>query len=73
MLVLSRLKGERVIADFGDGVRLVVTVLEVCGRKVRLGFDAPRDLVLVNRQEVHDRIAAGRGAGEAVRDCRTLG
>jgi carbon storage regulator len=40
MLVLSRKVGERV--TIGDGV--VVTVLEVKGRQVRLGFEAPSDV-----------------------------
>ena len=37
MLVLSRKVGERVV--IGDNI--VVTVLEVKGRQVRLGFEAP--------------------------------
>jgi carbon storage regulator len=40
MLVLSRKIGERV--TIGDGV--VVTVLEVKGKQVRLGFEAPPDV-----------------------------
>ncbi len=40
MLVLSRKVGERVV--IGD--RIVVTVLEVKGRQVRLGFEAPSDV-----------------------------
>ena len=40
MLVLSRKIGERVV--IGD--RIVVTVLEVKGRQVRLGFEAPPDV-----------------------------
>src|SRR5262249_39001818 len=40
MLVLSRKVGERVV--IGD--RIVVTVLEVKGRQVRLGFEAPPDI-----------------------------
>jgi carbon storage regulator len=40
MLVLSRKIGERV--TIGDGI--VVTVLEVKGRQVRLGFEAPSDV-----------------------------
>jgi len=42
MLVLSRKVGERV--TIGDGV--VVTVLEVKGRQVRLGFEAPPDVAI---------------------------
>lgn len=40
MLVLSRKVGERVV--IGD--RIVVTVLEVKGRQVRLGFEAPANV-----------------------------
>jgi len=40
MLVLSRKVGERVV--IGD--QIVVTVLEVKGRQVRLGFEAPPDV-----------------------------
>ena len=40
MLVLSRKVGERVV--IGD--RITVTVLEVKGRQVRLGFEAPPDV-----------------------------
>lgn len=40
MLVLSRKVGERVV--IGD--QIVVTVLEVKGRQVRLGFEAPPDI-----------------------------
>ena len=40
MLVLSRKIGERVV--IGD--QIVVTVLEVKGRQVRLGFEAPNNV-----------------------------
>ncbi len=54
MLVLSRKVGERVV--IGD--RIVVTVLEVKGRQVRLGFEAPAN-VQIWRGELafhdHDR------------------
>ena len=40
MLVLSRKVGERVV--IGD--QIVVTVLEVKGRQVRLGFEAPSNV-----------------------------
>jgi carbon storage regulator len=53
MLVLSRKVGESlVIADI-----VTVTVVEIRGAKVRLGIQAPED-VLVHRQEVYNRIAA---------------
>ena len=47
MLVLSRKKGERVVV--GDSV--TVTVLELKGNVVKLGFAAPAE-VPVHREEV---------------------
>lgn len=52
MLALSRKDGERVIINHGE---IVVTVLEIRPDRVRLGFDAPKD-VDVNREEVELRI-----------------
>lgn len=47
MLVLSRKEGESVV--IGDDI--TVTVVEMRNGKVRLGFDAPRE-VSVHRREV---------------------
>jgi len=47
MLVLSRRESERI--KLGDSI--VVTVIHVSGDKVRLGIDAPPD-VLVLREEL---------------------
>lgn len=52
MLVLSRARGQQVV--IGQG--LTVTVLEVRGDKVKLGFQGPPE-VPIHRQEVHQRIA----------------
>lgn len=52
MLVLTRHVGERVI--IGDGI-IVVTVVEVRGDKVRIGFDAPAD-IRVHREEIQKRV-----------------
>jgi carbon storage regulator len=49
MLVLSRREAQRI--RLGDSI--VVTVLRVAGDKVRLGIDAPRD-VLVLRDELEE-------------------
>jgi len=49
MLVLSRLKGERIM--IGGDIQL--TVVEIGGDKVRLGIDAPKEIP-VHRQEVYD-------------------
>lgn len=47
MLVLTRQKSEVVV--IGDGIR--VTVVELRGDRVRLGFDAPPG-VAVDREEI---------------------
>lgn len=51
MLVLSRNQNESIMV--GDEIK--ITVVDVRGRRVRLGIDAPRD-VGVHRQEVWERI-----------------
>lgn len=53
MLVLSRARGEQVVI----GESLTVTVLEVRGDKVKLGFAGPPD-VSIHRQEVYQRLLA---------------
>jgi carbon storage regulator len=50
MLVLSRRERERI--KLGDSI--VVTVVRVAGDKVRLGIEAPAD-VLVLREELESR------------------
>jgi carbon storage regulator CsrA len=59
MLVLSRKRQEAVVVGGADGlsVLLKVTVLEIRGGTVRLGFEAEAD-VPVHRLEVWDRIGA---------------
>ncbi|KKN09850.1 hypothetical protein LCGC14_1042530 [marine sediment metagenome] len=51
MLVLARKQGEEIIIN--DNIRIVV--VEICGDKVRLGIDAPKE-VPVHRREVYDAI-----------------
>ncbi len=53
MLVLSRQKDEAVL--IGDNV--TVRVVDIRGDKVRLGFDAPKD-VKIHREEVWLKIKA---------------
>ena len=76
MLVLSRKPGEKVV--IGNGITL--TVVEVEGNRVRLGFDAP-DQVRILRAEIacgqdgpagDDGLAepASRCGGENVRPAR---
>ncbi|MGY8827343.1 MAG: carbon storage regulator CsrA [Candidatus Latescibacterota bacterium] len=51
MLVLTRKAGESIV--IGSDIR--VTVLEMQGRQIRLGIEAPSD-VSVHRGEVYERI-----------------
>ena len=61
MLVLSRRDGERI--RLGDSI--VVTVVRVSGDKVRLGIEAPPD-VLVLREELQPHAQPGTAAVEPV-------
>ncbi len=60
MLVLSRKKYESIVID--DNI--VVTVVDIRGDKVRLGFDAPKD-VPIHRREVYDAIKRSEAASNA--------
>ena len=51
MLVLSRKKDQSIIIN--DNI--VVTIVDIRGDKVRLGFDAPKE-VPIHRREVYDAI-----------------
>jgi carbon storage regulator len=53
MLVLSRKPGERVAI----GNEIYVTVIEVRGNRVRLGFTGPAE-VPIHREEVRGRLEA---------------
>ncbi len=57
MLVLSRKESERI--KLGDSI--VVTVVRVAGDKVRLGIDAPADM-LVLREELDIRPVVAKPA-----------
>lgn len=54
MLVLARRPLQDVIIFLPDGREVVVSVAEICRDKVRLGFDAPRD-VRIDRREIAER------------------
>ncbi len=54
MLVLSRRPGEAVL--LGGGIRIVV--LDSSRRGVRLGIDAPRELIIRRAELVEDETAA---------------
>ena len=51
MLILTRRLGEKL--RIGDDVTF--TILGINGRQVRIGIEAPRD-VMVNREEIYQRI-----------------
>jgi len=63
MLVLSRLKDERIM--IGDDI--VITVVDIRGTSVRIGIDAPKD-VGVHREEVYDKIQNGDPRGDPRRN-----
>jgi carbon storage regulator len=52
MLILTRKTGETI--TIGDNIQ--IQVLSVKGGQVRIGVDAPRE-ILVNREEVFERLA----------------
>jgi len=53
MLILTRKMGETI--TIGENIQ--IQVLSVKGGQVRIGVDAPRD-VMVNREEVYERLQA---------------
>ena len=68
MLILTRRVTESVII----GKDIIVTVLSVNGSQVRIGVDAPKNIV-VHRQEVYAQIrAANRAAANPVADLAAL-
>ncbi len=71
MLVLSRKNRESVVVGGSDGFSrlLKVTVLDIRGGKVRLGFEVDAD-VPVHRLEIWDRIN-GNANGNGALDRRT--
>jgi carbon storage regulator len=55
MLIITRRPGERVM--IGDNV--VISIIDVKGSSVRIGIDAPRE-VLVYREEILEAMKADR-------------
>ncbi len=51
MLVLSRKKNESIVIDD----KIVITIVEIRGDKIRLGIEAPRD-VPIHRSEVYEAL-----------------
>ena len=67
MLILSRKHQESVVVGVSPGFErmLKVTVLEICGSSVRLGFDGDSDIP-IHRLEVWERIRAEDGSGRTI-------
>ena len=59
MLIFGRRLDETVVITAPEGTRIVLRVIEIrAGHTVRLGFDAPMDIV-INRGEIQDAIDRG--------------
>ena len=54
MLVLSRKESEKI--KLGD--EITITVVRVSGDRVRIGIEAPKDMIIL-RRELEDEEAAG--------------
>ena len=63
MLVLSRRPNESIVIND----KIVITVIEIRGDKVRLGIEAPRD-VPVHRSEVYSAIQRAEAETPATDD-----
>lgn len=63
MLILCRKKNEEIM--IGD--QIVLTVIQIRGDKVRLGFKAPRE-VPIHREEVFRQLAAAESTDRQVND-----
>ena len=55
MLVLSRKPGEKIV--IGDNI--VLTVIEICRGKVRLGIEAPKDVKVMRDELLTDGLPTG--------------
>ncbi len=58
MLVLSRKCSERIVVEL-NGETVTIEILQIKGRRVRVGVDAPGQ-VAVHREELWSRLAAER-------------
>lgn len=55
MLCLSRKLGERIVIGAGSPFETTLTILDIRGDVVKLGFDAPQN-VTIHRKEIQDAI-----------------
>jgi carbon storage regulator CsrA len=63
MLVLTRRLGESIAID--DEIK--ITVVQIKGKQVRIGIEAPRDTV-IHREEIYRAIKSGTSAPPDVRN-----
>ena len=63
MLILTRKIGEGII--LGDDIR--ISVLEIRGKQIRIGIEAPSDIVVL-REEIYKRIQEENLQAAGVRD-----
>lgn len=63
MLILTRKIGEGII--LGDDIR--ISVLEIRGKQIRIGIEAPSDIVVL-REEIYQRIQEENLRAAGVRD-----
>ncbi|OGP69290.1 MAG: carbon storage regulator [Deltaproteobacteria bacterium RBG_13_60_28] len=63
MLILTRKIGEGII--LGDDIR--IAVLEIRGKQIRIGIEAPSDVVVL-REEIYQRIQEENLRAAGVRD-----
>lgn len=61
MLVLTRKAGETLF--IGDDIK--ITINELCGDKVKIGIEAPKDMKVL-REELYQTISANKQAVSAV-------
>lgn len=66
MLVLSRQRDETLLAILPDGTEIEITVVDIRGDKVRLGVNAPKEIV-VHRKEVWEAIKRENRAAAQVK------
>ena len=63
MLILTRKSGEALF--IGDDIR--ITILEIRGKQIRLGIEAPTNVVVL-REEIYQRIQAENLQAAEARD-----
>lgn len=64
MLILNRRPGESIVIDG----RIVVTVLQVDGDRIKIGVDAPRDVSVLRRELIEQVEAENRRGSLATKD-----